>query len=131
MSRFLFMVRPGALRWMSHGAFGLLLVSALIATARDGGTAAAAGGALLGGLYVAWTLLEAELVPARPRLALLWLLPLVLAWAVLAVAAQPFVWLVLPIALTCARALPPWAGAFTASVLTCTSAVLLISHAGL
>ncbi|MFI6789920.1 hypothetical protein ACIBG4_21615 [Nonomuraea sp. NPDC050383] len=132
MSRFLFSPRrPGVLRWISHGAFGALLVSALAMTAGDGGTAVAAGGALLGGLYVAWVLLEGELVPGRPGLALLCLLPVVLTWAALAAAAPPFVWLVLPLALTCARALPLWAGAFAASVLACGSVVLMITHTGL
>lgn len=119
------------LRWISHGAFGALLVSALAMTAGDGGTAVAAGGALLGGLYVAWVLLEGELVPGRPGLALLCLLPVVLTWAALAAAAPPFVWLVLPLALTCARALPLWAGAFAASVLACGSVILMITHTGL
>ncbi|MEV4060861.1 sensor histidine kinase [Nonomuraea dietziae] len=89
------------LRWAIHGTFAILLVIAVVGSARQGQVPPALGGGLLGVLYMAGIVIESRLPhfggPTHLRLGRIWLTGITLGWAALALASPRFVWLAFPL----------------------------------
>ncbi|MFI6180776.1 hypothetical protein ACIA8R_34965 [Nonomuraea sp. NPDC051191] len=121
------------LRWSVHGTFWALLATALTDVLGEGRSAEAAGGVLLGVLYGVGQLLEGApphfAGAARPVLGRVWLGLVTACWAVLAVAAVPFVWTAFPLVFAYLRLLPLWAGTFGVTVLTSAAIMAAEWHA--
>ncbi|MFI9594420.1 hypothetical protein [Nonomuraea sp. NPDC052265] len=122
------------LRWSVHGTFWALLAIALADALGEGRSAEVAGGALLGVLYGLGQVLEGAPThfagPARPLLGRVWLGLVTGCWAVLAVAAAPFVWAAFPLVFAYLRLLPLWAATFGVTVLTSAAIMAAGWHAG-
>ncbi|NJP91866.1 hypothetical protein HCN51_20785 [Nonomuraea sp. FMUSA5-5] len=105
-------------------AAGLLLIAVLGALREDRGWPAA-GGVLLGLLYAAGPALQGRAVAGQVWLGLVtgW-------WAVLAVAAPPFVWVAFPLLFAYLHVLPLWGAMFGVAVLTSAAIVTAAWHAG-
>lgn len=87
------------LLWTVHAtAYGLLVV-AVLGLLREDRVAVAVGGMLLGLAYAAGFAIEGKRV---------WLGSVTAGWAVLAVAAPPFVWLAFPLLFSYLHVLPLW-----------------------
>lgn len=115
------------LRWAIHGTFAILLVIAVAGAARQGQPLPAAGGALLGVLYAAGTVIEERLPhfggPTHLRLGRIWLVAITLGWAALALASPRFVWLAFPLFFAYLHLLP--LGVALPGVATLTVAAIL------
>ncbi|MEV4569315.1 hypothetical protein AB0K12_36580 [Nonomuraea sp. NPDC049419] len=111
------------LTWAVHATgLGVLAVS-VVTTWQQDRLAVASGGVLLGLLYAA--------APATPGPArAVWLGLVSAGWAVLAVAAPPFVWLAFPLLFAYLHVLPLWAAMFGVSVLTSSAIIAAAWHAG-
>ncbi|MEU8358236.1 hypothetical protein AB0C27_19680 [Nonomuraea sp. NPDC048882] len=118
------------LRWAVHATAGGLLAMAVITMLREERAAVAAGGALLGLVYAAAPVFRRREGPRYVRLAHVWLGLATAGWAVLAVAAAPFVWLAFPLLFAYLRVLPLWAAMFGVTVLTSSAIIAAAWHAG-
>ncbi|MFI7697334.1 hypothetical protein ACIBQ6_50295 [Nonomuraea sp. NPDC049655] len=116
------------LRWSVHGAFWASLASAVVAVLGEERSAEAAGGVLLGLLYGLGQVIQGG--PPRPMLGRVWLGLVTACWAVLAVAAAPFVWAAFPLVFAYLRLLPLWAATFGVTVLTSAAITAAGWHAG-
>ncbi|WP_405147257.1 sensor histidine kinase [Sphaerisporangium sp. NBC_01403] len=89
------------LRWAIHGTFAVLLVIAVAGAAREGRTAVATCGVLLGVLYALGIVIEGRLPhfggPTHLSLGRLWLVAVTIGWAALALTSPRFVWLAFPL----------------------------------
>lgn len=113
------------LGWAVHvTACGLLLI-AVVAVLREGRTAEAAGGVLLGLVYAVGPAVERRPMPGR-----VWLALVTAGWVVLAVVAPPFVWLAFPLLFAYPRVLPLWAAMFGVGALTSVAILAAAWHAG-
>ncbi|GGT39678.1 hypothetical protein ACFFV7_40175 [Nonomuraea spiralis] len=122
------------LRWAVHGTFWALLVIALASVLDEGRSVEVAGGVLLGVLYGVGQVLQGDpphlAGPGRAALGRVWLGLVTACWAVLAVAAAPFVWAAFPLLFAYLRLLPVWAGTFGVTLLTSAAIVAAGWHAG-
>lgn len=128
------------LRWAVHVTACGLLAMAVITMLREDRAEVAAGGALLALVYAAAPAFRRQTVavPAfrrgegtgQVRLAHVWLGLVTAGWAVLAVAAAPFVWLAFPLLFAYLRVLPLWAAMFGVTVLTSSAILAAAWHAG-
>ncbi|MEV5501018.1 hypothetical protein AB0M50_37060 [Nonomuraea fuscirosea] len=124
------------LRWAVHVTACGLLAMAVITMLREDRAEVAAGGALLALVYAAAPAFRRgedttpELQRGQVRLAHVWLGLVTAGWAVLAVAAAPFVWLAFPLLFAYLRVLPLWAAMFGVTVLTSSTILAAAWHAG-
>ncbi|GAA1632245.1 hypothetical protein GCM10009733_031440 [Nonomuraea maheshkhaliensis] len=118
------------LRWAVHATAGGLLAMAVITMLREERAAVAAAGALLGLVYAAAPAFRRREGSGYVRLAHVWLGLVTAGWAVLAVAAAPFVWLAFPLLFAYLRVLPLWAAMFGVTVLTSSAIIAAAWHAG-
>ncbi|MEV5895535.1 hypothetical protein [Nonomuraea fuscirosea] len=118
------------LRWAVHVTAGGLLAMAVITMLREDRAEVAAGGALLALVYAAAPAFRRGEVAGQVRLAHVWLGLVTAGWAVLAVAAAPFVWLAFPLLFAYLRVLPLWAAMFGVTVLTSSAILAAAWHAG-
>ncbi|MGP4096545.1 hypothetical protein [Nonomuraea sp. KM90] len=113
------------LRWtVDVTACGLLAI-AVVTAVRENRMAVAVGGTLLALLYAASPAIEGRPVPGR-----VWLGLVSAGWAVLAVAAPPFVWLAFPLLFAYLQLLPLWGAMFGVTVLTSAAILAAAWHAG-
>ncbi|MET8864335.1 hypothetical protein ABZW11_15455 [Nonomuraea sp. NPDC004580] len=111
------------LAWAVHATGLGVLTVAVVTTWQQDRLAVASGGVVLGLLYAA--------APATPGPArAVWLGLVSAGWAVLAVAAPPFVWLAFPLLFAYLHVLPLWAAMFGVSVLTSSAIIAAAWHAG-
>ncbi|MDP4501212.1 hypothetical protein [Nonomuraea turcica] len=109
------------LLWTVHAtAYGLLVV-AVLGLLREDRVAVAVGGMLLGLVYAAGFAIEGKRV---------WLGSVTAGWAVLAVAAPPFVWLAFPLLFSYLHVLPMWGAMFGVGALTSAAVLAAAWHAG-
>ncbi|MFC7590429.1 hypothetical protein ACFQYP_47075 [Nonomuraea antimicrobica] len=114
------------LKWAAPVTACVLLAIDVVGAWRDGRTAVAVGGVLLGLVYAAGPAIEGRRRFARG----LWLGLVTSGWAVLAVAAPPFVWLAFPLLFAYLHVLPLWAAMFGVAVLTSAATLAAAWHAG-
>ncbi|MEV1003264.1 hypothetical protein [Nonomuraea sp. NPDC050202] len=113
------------LRWAVHVTACGLLAIAVVGVLREDRPGPAAGGALLGLLYAAGPAVQGRAVAGR-----VWLGLVTGGWAVLAVAAPPFVWVAFPLLFAYLHVLPLWGAMFGVTVLTSAAIVAAAWHAG-
>ncbi|MFG1976770.1 hypothetical protein ACGFJC_46200 [Nonomuraea fuscirosea] len=118
------------LRWAVHVTACGLLAMAVITMLREDRAEVAAGGALLALVYAAARAFRRGADTGQVRLAHVWLGLVTAGWAVLAVAAAPFVWLAFPLLFAYLRVLPLWAAMFGVTVLTSSAILAAAWHAG-
>lgn len=113
------------LRWAVHLTACALLLIAVTAVLREGRTAEAAGGVLLGLVYAAGPAIEGRPVAGR-----VWLALVTAGWVVLAVVAPPFVWLAFPLLFAYLHMLALWIAMFGVGALTSAAILVAAWHAG-
>ncbi|TDC86939.1 sensor histidine kinase [Actinomadura sp. 7K507] len=85
------------LGWAVHGTFLVLLTIALLRTLHDEGTGFAAGGLVLGIVYIGGVVQAGRDRRPHPVAARVWIAALTATWAGLALASPDFVWLAFPL----------------------------------
>ncbi|MEW2354129.1 histidine kinase [Spirillospora sp. NPDC029432] len=123
------------LGWAVHGSFAVLLAIAVAQVAGQGRAAVAAGGAVLGVLYllgVGYERRDPRLrgtgTPARHALEWSWLGGLAVLWGALAFAAPEMVWIAFPLFFVCHYLLPLRAAVPAVAVLTLTAIAASARH---
>ncbi|MFC4012728.1 hypothetical protein ACFOY2_36230 [Nonomuraea purpurea] len=114
------------LRWTAHVTACGLLVIAVITVLREGLVAPAVGGVLFGLAYAAALVCWRRVTWWGP----VGLGVVTAGWAVLAVAAPPFVWLAFPLLFAYLELLPLWGAMFGVAVLTSAAILAAAWHAG-
>ncbi|MFB9628249.1 hypothetical protein [Nonomuraea helvata] len=112
------------LRWAVHATACVLLAIAVVSSLREGRTAVALAGVLLGLAYAAGCL---AVVRARGPV---WLGLVTAGWLVLAAVAPPFVWLAFPLLFAYLDLLPLWAAMFGVAVVTSAAILAAAWHTG-
>ncbi|GAA4933072.1 hypothetical protein GCM10023334_040660 [Nonomuraea thailandensis] len=113
------------LSWAVHVTACGLLAIAVVGVLREDRPGLAAGGVLLGLLYATGPAVQGRAVAGR-----VWLGLVTGGWAVLAVAAPPFVWVAFPLLFAYLHVLPLWGAMFGVTVLTSAAVVAAAWHAG-